>query len=218
MNIPISLLGMCLLASFAHGEGLPIHEDGTRYEGDHYLVELTEDQLEEVTVARTLTLTREQWKGARAHNPATGKRIECILPSTYSDCTCGMEGSNFGVWFENGTVAIVVNEPVTAFADLDEQKKNEVATHVYLLMDERGQFYEMGKLIPYDEVKARVGHQRQKPAKGGYAHKPSLSIGISPGSKASDPALASRLMELKKISIAADRSFNVFWDKTMQGE
>lgn len=214
MKLHTLLILSFLTSGFLLADGLPLNEARTQYEGPHHLVKLNADQLEEVTVARTLTLTREQWREARAKDPATPKRIDTILPCTYNDCTCGMENSVFGVWFKDGTVAIVSYQEKTTFAQLDEDQKKEIATNIHLYMDERGQFYESGKLVPYAEVKARAGYACPPKARDDHSGDPSLGIEISPTSKASDSALASRLAELQHISKSVKRNFYVHWDMT----
>ncbi len=203
-----------LTHGFLFAEGLPLNEDRTIYEGPHHLVKLNEDQLEEVTVSRTLTLTRTQWQEARAMNPSTPKRISEIYPSTHNDCTCGMEDTVFGVWFKNGTVAIVSYSQNTPFAQMDEEEKKRISLNIYLNMDERGQFYKDGVLIPYSEVKARVNFIHPPSSAANNYMGPSLGINIPPTSKASDPALAERLKELQSLSKAAGRDFYVMWDMT----
>jgi hypothetical protein len=65
---------LTFLVLFVHGlvlaDGLPLNDDRTKCEAPHQLLKLDEDQLEEVTVSRTLTLTRAQWQQARAINPS----------------------------------------------------------------------------------------------------------------------------------------------------
>jgi hypothetical protein len=214
MKLTILSILTLLSSGLLFADGLPLNEARTMYKGPHQLVKLNADQLEEVTVARTLTLTREQWREARSHAPDTPKRIDTILPCTYNDCTCGMENSVFGIWFKDGTVAIVSYEERKPFVQLDEGEKKRIATEIRLNMDDRGQFYESGKLVPYDEVKARVGHACPPKANNDYSGDPLIGIEIPPTSKASDAALASRLAELQKIAKSVGRDFYVFWDMT----
>jgi hypothetical protein len=215
MNIRI----FAALVSLSHGlvlaEGLPLNKDRTRCEVPHQLLKLNDDQLEEVTVVGTLTLTREQWKQLRAINPAMPKRIDEILPCTYNDCSCGIgEGEpgdgNFGIWFKNGTVAVVVDAPPAPFSEWTEERKNIRCAEMKFRMDERGQFYENGKLVGYSEVKARTAWI---PADAEKA----LWIDIPPHLNSTAPALAGRLSELRDIAKAAGRHFMVFWS-SMPGE
>jgi hypothetical protein len=207
-----------ILTILSHGflfaEGLPLNEERTKYEGPHHLVKLNEDQLEEVTVAGTLTLTRAQWQEARAKDPSTPKRIDEIYPCTYNDCACGMEDTTFGVWFKDGTVAIASYQRATPFAQMDDEEKKRISRDIYLNMDARGQFYEDGVLLPYSEVKARVSFEHPPASAENNYMGSTLGIHIPPTSKASDTALASRLKELQSLSKAAGRDFHVFWDMT----
>lgn len=190
--------------------GLPLNEDRTKYEGPHYLVKLNEDQLEEVTVSGTLTLTRTQWQEARKLSPSVPKRIDEILPSTHNDCTCELEPT-YGVWFKNGTVAVAYETTSVPFEKLSTETKDELTKDLSFRMDERGQFYHDNKLIPYSEVRSRVAYLKAVPvdkeSEGAF-----LQIEIPPSCKASDTALAGRLKELQTIAKTVGHGFYVMWD------
>jgi hypothetical protein len=208
----LSLL-VLLAPSLLFGAGLSLNESRTKFEGSHYLVKLNEDQLEEVTVVGTLTLTRDQWQEVRKLSPSTPKRIEDIFPCTHNDCTCGMEEETYGVWFKDGTVAVVYRDAPVPFEKLDAESKDKLAKDLSFRMDERGQFYHDSKLIPYSEVKSRVAYLRALPvdkkSEGSF-----LEIEIPPTCKASDPALAGRLKELQTIAKTVGHGFYVMWDMT----
>jgi hypothetical protein len=214
MNMRILYALLFLIPSLVFGAGLSLNEDRTKYVGPHYLVKLNEDQLEEVTVAGTLTLSRAQWQEVRQKNPATPKRIDTILPSTHNDCTCGMEAEIFGVWFKDGTVAITHGNTPIPFEKLDTETKGKLASELHFLMDERGQFYQDGKLIPFSEVKSRAAYLKAVSVDKQSMDLGSIQIEIPPTSKASDPALAGRLKELQSIANKSGRSFYVMWDMT----
>lgn len=214
MNLRTFSLLIVLSPTLLFADGLPLNEDRTKYEGSHYLVTLNEDQLEEVTVIGTLTLTSDQWKEAREKNSNTPKRIDAILPSTHNDCMCGMEEETFGVWFKNGTVAVVFGNTPVPFDQLPTEAKDELAKNLHFYIDERGQFYQDGKLIPYSDVKARAAYLKAAPAEASSVNLEGLNIDLPPHLKATDPALAGRLTELQKIAKTAGRSFYVMWDMT----
>ncbi len=209
----LSLL-VFLAPSLLFAAGLSLNESRTKYEGRHHLVKLNEDQLEEIIVAGTLTLTRAQWQEVREKNPATPKRIDTILPSTHNDCTCGMEEQTYGVWFKDGTVAVVFETAPLPFDKLDAETKNKLANHLHFHIDERGQFYQDSKLIPYPEVKARVTYLKATSVDDTSASLAGLEIELPPHLKATDTAIAGRLIELKKIAKVAGRGFYVMWDMT----
>ncbi len=213
----LSLL-VFLVPSLLFAEGLPLNESRTKYEGPHHLVKLNEDQLEEVTVAGTLTLTRAQWQEVREKSPETPKRIEAILPSTHNDCMCGMEAESLGVWFADGTVAVVFGNAPVPFDKLDTETKNARAAKLHFHIDERGQFYQDSKLIPYSEVKARVAYLKATSLEDTSSSLASLAIELPPHLKANDAALSGRLAELQKIAKTAGRGFYVMWDMTGLGD
>lgn len=213
MKTRILSLLVFLAPSLHFAAGLPLNESRTKYEGPHQLVKLNEDQLEEITVAGTLTLTRTQWQEVRKLSPSAPKRIDTIFPSTHNDCTCGMEGQTFGVWFKDETVAVVYEDTPVTFEKRNAETKDELSKDLHFRMDERGQFYHDTKLIPYSEVKARVAYLRAVPvdkkSEGSF-----LQIEIPPTCKASDPALAGRLKELQTIAKTVGHDFYVMWDMT----
>lgn len=214
MKTRILSLLVFLAPSLHFAAGLPLNESRTKYEGPHQLVKLNEDQLEEITVAGTLTLTRTQWQEVRKLSPSAPKRIEAILPSTHNDCTCGMEEQTFGVWFKDGTVAVVYEDAPVPFEKRDAETKDELTKDLHFRMDERGQFYHDNKLIPYSEVKARVAYLKAKAIDDTSTGNAFLEIEIPPTCKASDSALAGRLKELQAIAKTVGHGFYVMWDMT----
>lgn len=209
----LSLL-VFLAPSLLLGAGLSLNESRTKFEGRHYLVKLNEDQLEEVTIAGTLTLTRTQWQEVRKLSPSAPKRIEDIFPSTHNDCTCGEEEEIYGVWFKDGTVAVVYLDAPVPFEKLDAETKDKLAKDLSFRMDERGQLYHDNKLIPYSEVKSRVAYLRALPVDKQSEGSGFLEIEIPPTCKATDTALAGRLKELQTIAKTVGHSFYVMWDMT----
>ena len=209
---------LTFLVLFVHGlvlaDGLPLNDDRTKCEAPHQLLKLDEDQLEEVTVSRTLTLTRAQWQQARAINPSIPKTISSILSCTYNDCTCGMGNESYGIWFKNGTVAVVFGSTPVMFDKLTTEAKDELTADLNFRLDDRGQFYQGGKLIPYPEVKARVAYLKATPVENTNADLAGLYIDLPPHVKSTDAALAERLVELQKIAKIAGRNFYVMWDMT----
>jgi hypothetical protein len=84
MNIRILYALLFLIPSLVFGAGLSLNEDRTKYVGPHYLVKINEDQLEEVTVAGTLTLSRAQWQEVRQKNPATPEYFKLWEQNSHS--------------------------------------------------------------------------------------------------------------------------------------
>lgn len=206
---------LLLIPTLMHGsvlaDGIPVNDDRTRCRVPHQLINTNDDQLEELTVAGTLTLTREQWTQLRAINPAVPKRIDSIVPCTYNDCACCIGESNdgsghYGIWFKNGTVAIVLDTPPTPFHEWTAERKKNLCSQINLRVDERGQFYENGRLIPYAEAKARTAWVPEQKT-GNLA----LSIELPPHLDAKAPALAARIAELQAIAGSAGRDFWVLW-------
>lgn len=205
---------LLLIPTLIHGsslaDGIPVNDDRTRCRVPHQLITANDDQLEELTVAGTLTFTREQWKQLRAINPAVPKRIDSIVPCTYNDCACcigesGDGNRHYGIWFKNGTVAIVLDTPPTPFREWTVERKKDLCSRMNLRIDERGQFYENGRLIPYAEVKDRAAWVPEQ------TKDLALSIELPPHLDANAPALATRIAELRAIAGSAGRDFWVFW-------
>lgn len=211
MKFPALLLIPTLIHGSALADGIPVNDDRTRCTVPHQLITANDDQVEELTVAGTLTFTREQWKQLRAINPAVPKRINSIVPCTYNDCACGIGASedgndHYGIWFKNGTVAIVLDAPPTPFGKWTAERKKDLCSRMNFRIDERGQFYDKGRLVAYAEVKARTAWVPE------HTDDKAVAIEVPPHLSTKDAALAARLTELRTIAESAGRPFWVFWE------
>jgi len=199
-----------IMINSLQGEGIPVNEARTRCEAPHYLVQANEEQKEELAVCGTFTLTSEQWRAVRVKYPAIPKRIPKILPSTYNDCSCGLNDVHWGIWFADGSVAIMSELDHVPFEQLSEEGKRDVPLDLQYCMDGRGQFYASNRLVPYKEVKTLVG---SKPNPVGDSTSFQLTIEIPPGMSRRDAALAERIDELERLSKSVGRNFYVFWSE-----
>ena len=210
LSLLAGLLAGLLTVSEIRGDGIPVNDARTQCVTEHFRLQANDDQKEELVVCGTLTLTSEQWKSARARFPAVPKRISEVLPSSYNDCCCGMEERHWGIWFPDGSVAILGETKTIPFRDLPDESKKNADPNLHFRMDGRGQCYLANSLVPYAEVKDQVANTQGPEEKRSER---CLIVEIPPGMNRKDAALASRIDELEKLSKAAGRRFHVLWEK-----
>lgn len=210
MKTTLCILAGLLFVSELRGEGLAINEARTKYEGPHYLITVNEEQKEELMVCGTLTLTSEQWKAVRTKYASVPKRIAMVFPSTYNDCACDLNESSWGVWFPDGSVAIISEGQSTPFRELSDESKRNTDPKLQFRMDGRGQFYLSNRLVPYSEVKDQVSNKLTLEKN---RHEMLLILEIPPGMTRKDAALASRIDELETLAKAAGREFYILWEQ-----
>ena len=210
MKTSLCLLVGLLAMSEIKGEGIPVNDARTKCDAPHYLLRANEDQKEELVVCGTLTLTSDQWKAAREKFPGIPKRLPEVLPSSYNDCCCGMEERHWGIWFPDGSVAILGETETIPFRDLPDESKRNADPYLHFRMDGRGQCYLANSLVPYAEVKERVANTLTPEETRSERR---LVIEIPPGMSRKDASLAARIDELEKLAKAAGRDFHVLWEK-----
>lgn len=209
MKTALCFLAGLLFVSELRSEGLAINEARTKYEGPHYLIKVNDEQKEELMVCGTLTLTSEQWKAVRSKYPSIPKRISRMFPSTYNDCACDLVEREWGIWFPDGSAAIVSDAQDTPFRELSAESKRKADPNLQFRMDARGQFYASDRLVPYAEVKDQVSNKVFSEEGGNQML---LILEIPPGMGRKDAALASRIDELETLSKAVGRGFHILWE------
>jgi hypothetical protein len=142
----ISVLVVSLLP--AHADGIPVDHETGKITCDHTVISLTADQIEETQLLGTFTLTPEQWKSLRQKAPSTPKRFETILPVTYDDCCCGLEGP-YVIALSKDRVAILHGGRDQVTAEEIRYRLYGEESMVVLRLNERGEFYLDGTLVPY---------------------------------------------------------------------
>jgi hypothetical protein len=147
---PITLLIKSLFAtaSLALAEGIPVDHDTGKVTMPHTIVSLTPEQIEETQTLGTFTLTPEQWRKIRAKSPQCPKRFHTVLPVTWNDCACGVE-EEYVIALSRDRIAVLGYADSSASVESVRRElfKNHRVTS--LRMNERGEFYAGGKLVPF---------------------------------------------------------------------
>jgi hypothetical protein len=145
----ITILIPLLLASatLALSDGIPVDRKTGKVRCAHTVVSLTAEQVEETQALGTFTLTSEQWRALRAKRPSCPKRFNTVLPVTFNDCCCGVEGE-YVIALSRDRIAVLMVE------DSDEALRSVRwaifrSQAVTLRANERGKFYAGGMLVPF---------------------------------------------------------------------
>ena len=187
-----------LALPMVQGDGLPLTDDRNGIEARHIFLKIDESQREEIITLDNITLTKNQWAEARKLCAAIPKRIETVFPKDWDDCTCGTEDSAaYVILWNKDTIAVVATYgEVKASHTYSDRLKNSGGS--YLSVDERGQFYHDGVLIPFAEllaasqVKAKPNPNETSPPQ------PSVSVKLPMSLKADAPSLKDRLAKLEE--------------------
>lgn len=141
---------MLLLSYSALGDGIPVDRDTGKITVPYESIKLSESQIEEVDLLGTLTLDSEQWRKLRAINVACPKRFS-VIPLTYHDCTC--EVPTYAIAISGSEVAIT-HDQIGSFKSGARHLKFLLSQydHIRLNIDRRGQFYQDGSLIRFEEL------------------------------------------------------------------
>lgn len=131
--------------AFAYSEGIPVDHATGKVLVSHTIITLSTEQIEETQALGTLTLTKEQERSLRAVSPQCPKRFNNVLPVTMRDCCCGIEGA-YVIGLSRDKVA-VLHEDYEHLDIAREMLFAEYSTHLHV--NERGEFYHNGQLIPY---------------------------------------------------------------------
>lgn len=189
-------LGCFLLFTLvANGDGLPLSEDGKQVTVDHKFIQLDSSQKEEIVSLGTLTLSASQWAAAREVSPDCPKRITNVFPKDWQDCTCGSEGDAYAIQWPGNRAAIVFSHLQGDPARIYRSRLEEDGG-AYLTVDERGQFYHQGVLIPYKTLLSASAvtakpNPRETPART------DVYVDIPMGMTRDSPSLKDRLAELR---------------------
>lgn len=204
--------------SLTFADGIPVDHETGKIEHPHTVIMLTADQVEETQTLGTFTLTSEQWKALRAKSPQTPKRFPNVLPVTFNDCCCGMEGP-YVIALSRDRMAVLHYEGQVTARDL-RYRIYESPGMVSLRMNERGEFHMDGELIPYsvlleslssaptDAKRDQDGYLISTVREYGeeYTGRRGFHVELPMGAKSTDAVYASRLEAVttaaKKIGFA----------------
>ena len=134
-------------ATLALSDGIPVDRETGKIRCAHTVVSLTAEQIEETQALGTFTLTSDQWRTLRATRPSCPKRFNTVLPVTFNDCCCGVDGE-YVIALSRDRIAVLMGE------DSDQALRSVrwalfKSQRVTLGANERGEFYAGGTLVPF---------------------------------------------------------------------
>ena len=103
----------------------------------HSVFELSPSQKEEIETLNTVTLTNTQWAELREHSPGSPKRLDGLLPITWSDCLCCNRCA--GVILNDGRIA-VLHQPLSVFR-LKQRIRSRDGQQFELMANAAGEFF-----------------------------------------------------------------------------
>lgn len=216
MNPLVLLLSsMLAAASLARADGIPVDRESGTVTVPHSVISLTPEQIQETQILGTFTLTSEQWREIRVKSPECPKRFNNVIPVTYNDCCCGMEGP-YVIALSRDRIAVLQGETRSYSMEMVVYELSASST-IKLFANERGEFHLGGKLIPFQTLLKALAAtprnaEREVQGKNGESATGSgrkfqmerwLMVELPLGAKAEDPVYESRL---KQIADAADKA------------
>jgi hypothetical protein len=187
------IFAFVLLSCVVLGDGIPVDRKTGQITVPHTFLKLTGEQIDELAILGTLTLTDPQWKQFRAIGSNCPKRFQIVLPITWEYCTCDMHP--YAIQMSEDSVAII-HEEISGDAGTELATAiRETTDGIRLKVDRRGQYYYNGVLIPFDSLlKMLTGAEIAKTKDG--KEKRYFSVEIPLGLSGKSPQLQSRLMRL----------------------
>ncbi|MES2660310.1 MAG: hypothetical protein V4689_16930 [Verrucomicrobiota bacterium] len=195
----LSLLLALLItsSSLVLADGTPVDRKTGKVTSPHSVVSLTEEQVEETQTLGTVTLTPKQWREIRQKFPQCQKRYSNLVPVTWNDCTCGFEGG-YVIALSRDRIA-VLHCGTSDMGMRTLRYELALSGNIMLRMNERGEFYLDGRLIPFPMLlEALVTPPEDAGGKKGRY----LEVELPFGSKQTDAVFEPRLRE---VAAAADK-------------
>lgn len=126
---------------------LPVDRKTGEVTEAHTVVSLTAEQIDETQTLGSLTLTPEQWQEVRLKSPQSPKRFDNVIPLALPDQTFRVEGA-YVIELSRDRMAVVHDGESAATVEAVRGKLFKDAI-TPLRMNERGQFYLEGKVVPF---------------------------------------------------------------------
>ena len=189
-------------------DGIPVDRKTGKVFGPHTIVALTPSQIEETQTLGTFTLAPEQWEEIRSKWPQCPKRFTIVLPVTWRDCTCDME--NYVIALSRDRIAVLLGGNFTT--SIEAVRKQIFSQYSReLRLDERGQFYLDGKLIPFRNLLESVAEPPSDMKRsekgllvdgmnGDWPNELWLNVELPVGTKPTDAVFHSRLKQLAAVA------------------
>ncbi|MBX7255233.1 MAG: hypothetical protein K1Y02_02635 [Candidatus Hydrogenedentes bacterium] len=190
------IIAFVLFHPVALSDGIPVDRETMKITVPNTEIRLSSDQIEELEVLGTVTLTTKQLKSLAEVAPDTPKRLERILSLDYSGCTCGPD--SYCIQLDRDRIAIL-NSSKDWEASLWEMP-NE--SYVILRADSKGLFYYKGMKVPFEVLLDWVG---RRPEPGKALSSPSLDILLPMGMRRDDPIVKEHIKQLFESAAKAGR-------------
>lgn len=204
-SFSILLASLITSASLVLADGIPVDRKTGKVIASHSIVSLTEEQVEETQTLGTFTLTPEQWSDIRQKSPQCPKRFGNVVPVTWNDCTCGFEGG-YVIALSRDRIA-VLHRGTSDMSMRTLRYELAISSNITLRMNERGEFYLGGKLIPFPMLlEALVTPPDDAGGKKGRY----LDVELPVGSKQTDAVFESRLREVAAAANKTGFSHSLF--------
>lgn len=196
----------------APADGIPVDRKTGKVEAPHTIVTLTAEQIEETQALGTFTLTAEQWRNIRQKSPQCPKRFNNVLPVTFNDCLCGIDGE-YVIALSRERIAVLHYGDAGVSVESVRYKLFSNGT-TSLRMNDRGEFYVDGKLVPFPTL-LKAFATPPDAAKGskdgsGSTNTRWLVVELPVGSKPTDAVFESRLKEIAAAAEHIGLQHNLF--------
>ena len=204
-------------ASLVYADGIPVDHETGEVIVPHTILSLTAEQIDEIQTLDTFTLAPEQWRQMRATMPQCPKRFHNVIPVTWRDCLCcvGHDGPYVIALSRDRIAVLHENESGLSIESILYELFFDA--HTTLRMNERGEFFSCGKLVPFQSllkaftsppdnakqnnegklIVARTSDDGEE-----YFVTRSLSVELPVGAKPTDAVYESRL---KQLASAAEK-------------
>lgn len=194
MKIFLATLLIIVMTLIVFADGIPVDRKTKRIRGDHTLLKISKNQIEEIEAIGTLTLTDLQWQQLRKIGPNCPKRFENVLPITWNDCTCDV--SPYVIQISRDSIAVLHNQ---IHGDAGTKLKYFLEGSpdwISLSVDHRGQFYFKGILIPFENLLSTISTSRIMESDSKFEKRRFIFIHKPVGMSEKSPQLEGRLNKL----------------------
>lgn len=192
-SLPRLVAFLITTASLVFADGIPVDRKTGKVNSPHSVVSLTDEQVEETQTLGTITLTPEQWRDIRQKSPQCPKRFGNLIPVTWNDCLCGVEGE-YVIALSRDRIAVLHRTRMWTL-----RYELALSSSIMLRMNERGEFFLGGRLIPFPMLLEALV---TPPDGAGGKKGRHLDVELPVGSKQTDAVFESRLRE---VAAAADK-------------
>ena len=203
-SLPLLVASLITGVSLVLADGIPVDRITGKVTSSHTVVSLTEEQVEETQTLGTFTLTPGQWNDIRQKSPLCPKRFSNLIPVTWNDCLCGVEGE-YVIALSRDRVAVLHRTLEEGMWTL--RYELALSSNITLRMNERGEFYLGGRLVPFPMLLEALVTPPDNVAGKKGRH---LEVELPAGSKQTDAVFESRLRQVAAAAAKMGFSHRLF--------